>query len=89
MNSPQLSDINTNKDIKGIIPKSVESFLQLKEQTNLFSIYISIFQIYNEKIYDLLQESNQTKGLKIIEDKSKNPIIGNISRKSVRNMYKF
>jgi hypothetical protein len=34
-----------------------------------FTVYCSFLQIYNEKLFDLFQDSNQTKALVIREDK--------------------
>ena len=52
----------------GIIPKSVSLIFSNLQATNL-TIYTSFLQIYNEKIYDLLQDTNKSKPLAIRENK--------------------
>ena len=44
----------------GIIPKSIEEIfneLSMKEAELGFTVYCSFLQIYNEKLYDLLQDT--------------------------------
>ena len=67
----------------GIIPRAIEQiFEQLKENyvravqegnvdasPNDFTVYCSFLQIYNEKLFDLLQDRNGEKPLNIREDK--------------------
>jgi hypothetical protein len=59
----------------GIIPKAIdEIFIELSEKINdnpdlSFTVYCSFLQIYNEKLYDLFQDKEQSKPLIIREDK--------------------
>jgi hypothetical protein len=59
----------------GIIPKSIdEIFIELQDKINdnpelSFTVYCSFLQIYNEKLYDLFQDKEQSKPLIIREDK--------------------
>lgn len=59
----------------GIIPKAIdEIFIELTEKINdnpdlSFTVYCSFLQIYNEKLYDLFQDREQSKPLIIREDK--------------------
>jgi Kinesin motor domain len=52
----------------GVIPKSISSVFNSIEKSN-FTIYTSFLQIYNEKIFDLLQENPKIKPLAIRENK--------------------
>lgn len=57
---------NTHK--QGIIPKSI-SMLFNKSVDKQLTFYSSFLQIYNEKIYDLLQDPKRNKALNIRESK--------------------
>ena len=65
--SPDLHPLD-NLQGHGIIPKSVSLIFSNLQATNL-TIYTSFLQIYNEKIYDLLQDTNKSKPLAIRENK--------------------
>ena len=54
----------------GIIPRCVsELFQQIKNQALKVTIYCSFLQIYNEKLYDLLQDTYTKNPLQIREEK--------------------
>ncbi|CAG9334348.1 unnamed protein product [Blepharisma stoltei] len=53
---------------QGIIPKSIAMLFNKSEGKQL-TYYSSFLQIYNEKIYDLLQDPNRSKALNIRESK--------------------
>ncbi|CAI2378169.1 unnamed protein product [Moneuplotes crassus] len=59
---------------KGIIPRAItDLFKQANEVYHTegieYSIYCSFIQIYNEKLFDLLQDKDNTRSLNIREDK--------------------
>ncbi|KAL9656676.1 hypothetical protein ABK040_002946 [Willaertia magna] len=59
---------------KGIIPRSVEHILSHIKKTkkiNRYRIYCSYLEIYNEKIYDLLNYNEKANHLDVREDKKK------------------
>lgn len=74
-------------DHEGIIPRCVEwlmkYYLQKKKyaetnnQTSLFTVTASYFEIYNEKVYDLLELKDRD--LEIRQDANKNIIISNLT----------
>lgn len=49
-----------NSQLSGIIPQTVQMLFQKTQQQNnrLFTLSVSFLQIYNEKIYDLLNPSS-------------------------------
>lgn len=49
-----------NSQLSGIIPQTVQMLFQKTQQQNnrLFTVSVSFLQIYNEKIYDLLNPSS-------------------------------
>jgi len=47
-----------NNETRGIIPRSIQDlFSQVKKQGLQVTIFCSFLQIYNEKLFDLLQDS--------------------------------
>lgn len=52
-------DIGADENFAGVIPRSIYHLFQeidvQKEKNTHFQVYCSFLQIYNEKIYDLLQ----------------------------------
>jgi hypothetical protein len=59
----------------GVIPRAINdtfngiSTLQTDDPDTKYTVYCSFLQIYNEKLYDLLQDSKNTNPLAIREDK--------------------
>lgn len=55
---------------EGIIPKSISSIFQyIVQNPSLYTVYCSFIQIYNENLYDLLQDRRVENPLNIREDK--------------------
>ena len=54
-----------------MIPRGLQYIFESinSEEENNYTIYLSFIQIYNEKVYDCLQDSKNSKPLKIREDK--------------------
>lgn len=73
----------------GIIPKSIEQiFSELKYHPlghHNFTVYCSFLQIYNEKLYDLFQDREQSKPLIIREDKFTGIFVEGLSEYVVTN----
>ncbi|VDN95938.1 unnamed protein product [Rodentolepis nana] len=63
----------------GIVPRIIEDLFdyvrQKKEHNASFSVKFSYFEIYNEKIYDLLQDKNPAPKLRVREDPLEGPYI--------------
>lgn len=54
-NTP-LTDINNDDNYAGLIPRSAHWLFEcLKNRHTEFNVFCSFLQIYNEKVYDLLQ----------------------------------
>jgi hypothetical protein len=76
-------DIFHDPESLGIIPRAIDQlFTQIDQKTRAiapqgvgryeespFTVYCSFLQIYNEKLYDLLEDKAGTKPLVIREDK--------------------
>ena len=68
---------------RGIIPRCIESlFDQVPPET---SVYCSFVQIYNERIFDLLQDSKSTNPLLIREDRAQGIYVDGLSEFVVQN----
>ena len=68
-------DFSEQNQHQGLIPRAIQLIFDRisNEQDrsgdmNKFTVYCSILQIYNENLYDLLQDSKAKKALKIRED---------------------
>ena len=76
-------------DDLGLIPRSIqEVFYYCASQSidsNKVKIYLSFLQIYNEKIYDLLQDSESKAPLQIREDKENGIYVEGLSEYLVSN----
>jgi len=84
--------INPFSEENEIIPKTINHVITEIENrnidTNIYSIYISYIQIYNERIYDLLHETLEIeRAHHIREDKYLGIIIDNINEIKVENIY--
>jgi hypothetical protein len=71
----QQPDFFNDTEYLGIIPRAIDDtfngILNLceKDPTTKFTVYCSFLQIYNEKLYDLLQDKKSNNPLGIREDK--------------------
>ncbi|CDW90867.1 kinesin motor domain containing protein [Stylonychia lemnae] len=76
-----------NQDQEGIIPRSIREIFNLtKQQQNLSNtIYCSFIQIYNEKIFDLLQDGEAKNALKIREEETGNIFVEGLSEYIVQS----
>lgn len=55
----------------GVIPRFIQDlFKTISQQGHKMTIYCSFLQIYNEKLFDLLQDSQAKNPLSIREDKT-------------------
>lgn len=55
---------------RGVIPRCIEEmFTSIRKNNAKMTIYCSFIQIYNEKLYDLLQDTYSKNPLQIREDK--------------------
>ena len=88
------------KAMLGIIPRSIEQiFYDLEKRieakilagesehvaSSEFTVYCSFLQIYNEKLFDLLQDRNQNRPLNIREDKYAGIFVEGQSEYAVQN----
>ena len=71
----QSSELSQNDSIsqQGVIPRAInevfESWNQIQQEGANYSIYWSFIQIYNEKLFDLLQDKDTSTALNVREDK--------------------
>ena len=71
---------------KGIIPRSIsELYGTIRNQNIKLTIYCSFLQIYNEKLYDLLQDTYTKNPLNIREDKFSGIYVEGLSEYVVQN----
>lgn len=83
--STTLAEINHSED-RGIIPRCItDLFNKIKEDEIKVSVYCSFVQIYNEKLFDLLQDPNQRNPLQIREDKFQGIYVEGLSEYVVAN----
>lgn len=79
-------DFEKDLHYAGVIPRIVnEVFNLLKTQGNEdnFNIFCTFMQIYNEKIYDLLQDKNEAKPLNIRENNVEGIFVEGLTEYSV------
>ena len=79
----------------GIIPRAIEQIFAELEQNYFrgqqegrpedFTVYCSFLQIYNEKLFDLLQDKNGERPLNIREDKHAGIFVEGQSEYAVTN----
>lgn len=54
----------------GVIPRAIERlFVELRRMGANYTVYCSFLQVYNERLYDLLQDYETKRPLQIREDK--------------------
>ena len=83
INSFEIEDLSS-----GIIPRTVYQFFQTLKDRNLdYNIYCSFMQIYNEKIYDLLQDQRNAWSLKIHESKLDGLYVEGLTEYAVQHYY--
>jgi hypothetical protein len=72
----------------GVIPRSIVEILQRvsSEPDNKRTVLCSFLQIYNERIFDLLQDSNLTKSLNVREDKTSGIFVEGLAEYVVQNI---
>jgi hypothetical protein len=58
-------DIEDDRNNAGVIPRSIYQVFKELEGKKEFHAYCSFLQIYNEKIYDLLQDNAKPNPLSI------------------------
>ena len=64
-----MADVNSSEE-RGIIPRCItDLFNKIRQDDVSVSVYCSFVQIYNEKIFDLLQDPKQKNPLQIREDR--------------------
>ncbi|KAL4438950.1 hypothetical protein ABPG74_016670 [Tetrahymena malaccensis] len=85
--------LESDHNFAGIIPRTIyEVFRQitLKREQNphmQISVYVSFIQIYNEKIYDLLQDNQKPVALSIHENKQSGMYVEGLSEYQVAHYY--
>lgn len=82
-----IADVSSTLE-RGIIPRCVaDLFEKIRRDDVSVSVYVSFVQIYNEKIYDLLQDPKQKKPLNIREDRMQGIYVEGLSEFIVQNEY--
>ena len=75
----------------GIIPRAIDEIFngvadKLDQDSNIkYTIYCSFMQIYNEKLYDLLQDNKNIRPLKIREEKFNDIYVEGLSEYVINN----
>ena len=65
-----VESVSSDNEEAGITPRSLQYLFDLINSSDeSYTVYLSFIQIYNEKIYDWLQDSQKVKPLQIREDK--------------------
>ena len=76
---------------QGVIPKAIsevfENWGKLQEEGTTFNIYWSFIQIYNEKLFDLFQDKDNSTALNIREDKYEGIFIEGLSEYQVTSTH--
>ena len=82
-----IADINSSSE-RGIIPRCItDLFNKIRQDEIGVSVYCSFVQIYNEKLFDLLQDPGQKNPLAIREDKMQGIYVEGLSEYVVQNEY--
>ena len=69
MTVASIADINSSEE-RGIIPRCItDLFNKIRQDEVSVSVYCSFVQIYNERLFDLLQDPKGKNPLTIREDK--------------------
>ena len=79
-------DIETDKNFAGIIPRTIYEIFNIiknKGLDNSFNVFCTFMQIYNEKIFDLLQDKSESKPLNIHENKIEGIFVEGLTEYSV------
>lgn len=79
-----------DKEEEGMIPRAIKQVFDeidyLYKTTMLeFTVYCSFIQIYNEKIYDLFQDSEASNNLNVREDKYAGVFVEGLSEYVITN----
>lgn len=80
-----------DKVVRGIIPRSIEDLFDHASQAYQteginYNIYCSFIQIYNEKLFDLFQDKDNTTALNVREDKYEGVYIEGLSEYQVSSI---
>jgi len=94
MFGPESNHLNYNekkggfdKELLGITPRAIQGvFSKIQATGTKCTIYCSFLQIYNEKLYDLLQDINHTNPLNVREDKYTGIYVDGLTEYVVTNM---
>ena len=80
-----IADINSSHE-RGIIPRCITSlFSRIRQDELKVSVYCSFIQIYNEKLFDLLQDPKQKNPLVIREDQTQGIYVEGLSEYVVQS----
>ncbi|CAI2381812.1 unnamed protein product [Moneuplotes crassus] len=83
----ETESMSSDNDETGITPRAINyifDFINSIDQE--YAVHLSFIQIYNEKIYDCLQDAHNVKPLKVREDKITGTYIEGLSEFSVNSM---
>ena len=87
MTVASIADVNSSEE-RGIIPRCItDLFNKIRQDDVSVSVYCSFVQIYNEKIFDLLQDPKQKNPLQIREDRMQGIYVEGLSEFIVQDEY--
>ncbi|CAD8085756.1 unnamed protein product [Paramecium primaurelia] len=80
-----IDDLQTDQNHAGMIPRTIYTLFNNLQQG--YYVYCSFLQIYNEKIYDLLQDHKVPQALQIHESKTEGIYVEQLTEYAVNNLY--
>lgn len=84
MQTTYVDNVKDDRYFSGLIPRMIfDIFREIDTQekkAESYTVYCCFLQIYNEKVYDLLQDKFATNALEIRENKIDGIYVGNISK---------
>ncbi|CAD8100499.1 unnamed protein product [Paramecium primaurelia] len=80
-----IDDLQTDQNHAGMIPRTIYTLFNNLQQG--YYVYCSFLQIYNEKIYDLLQDHKIPQALQIHESKTEGIYVEQLTEYAVNNLY--